>query len=435
VAVAPLEVVAEPAAAPRLGRREVVGGDDLGLLEVDRTARRRPLSKVTRSLSAVTKPPCFLLSATRRRSCLQVDHLALVVDALAVRAEGVVGALEVDGEVPVVEHVVDLVLEVPLHGHHAQHLEEVVEGVLHAVVGLQHVVEHRVDGGLDAEVVGQLAAAVLGELLEEVHAEQHGREVLDDAHRHLAAVEQRLGHGARDLEVGGEVAPEAELDVPGREQHQVHRAQLAVGVRVLGLLGERRLVGVRRDDALEQRGLRGARLARDADGRLEVVAVHLEVGAPALLDLAPVEAAQVAVQRVEPLALHVVGLVLVDEDRHRARRREELEERELGLRRAVRLGVADAEERPHDVDAEARLARALRAPDEERREGADLLHEARLHRRGEEPAEDGQDDLGLVHLRQVRKTVAATSRNVSSSTLHVGDALVERAAARDVHDG
>ena len=86
--------------------------------------------------------------------------------------------------------------------------------------------EDGVDGGLDAELVGQLAAAMLGELLEEMHAEQHGREVLDDAHGHLAAVEERLGHGARDLEVGVEVAPEAELDVARREQHQVHRAQL-----------------------------------------------------------------------------------------------------------------------------------------------------------------------------------------------------------------
>ncbi|MBK7832485.1 MAG: hypothetical protein IPJ56_09115 [Gemmatimonadetes bacterium] len=82
-------------------------------------------------------------------------------------------------------------------------------------------------------------------------AEQHGGEVLDDAHRYLAAIEQRLGHGARHLEVGGEVAPEAELDVPGREQQKVHRAQLAVRLACSGLLGERRLVGVRRDDALE----------------------------------------------------------------------------------------------------------------------------------------------------------------------------------------
>ena len=351
------------------------------------------------------------------------------------RAEGVVGALEVDGEVTVLEHVVDLVLEVSLHGHHAEHLEEVVEGVLHAMIGLQHVLEDRVDGGFDAELVGELAAAMLGELLEEMHAEQHGREVLDDAHGHLASVEERLGHGARDLEVGVEVAPEAELDVARREQHQVHRAQLLVGGARGRVLRERRLVGVRGDDAFEQRGLRRARLARDADGRLQVVAVHLEVGTPALLGLASVQAAQVAVQGVQPLALHVVGLVLVDEDGHRARRREELEERELGLRRGVRLGVADAEERPHDVDAEARLARALRAPDEERRERADPLHEARLHRRGEEPADDGQHHLGPVHLRQAAKDRRRDLEERVLVDLHVGDALVERGAARDVHHG
>ncbi|MBK6849121.1 MAG: TldD/PmbA family protein [Proteobacteria bacterium] len=267
-----------------------------------------------------------------------------------------------------------------------------------------------------------------------MHAEQHRGEVLRDAHRHLPVAHQRLADAARDLEVGGEVAAQAELDVPRREEHEVDGAQLPVRLAVAALLPERRLLGVRGEDALEQRGLGRARLAGNADRRLEVVGVHLEVGSPALLRLAPVEPPQVAVQRIEPLPLHVVGLVLVDEDRHRACRGEELQERELRLGRAVGLGVAHTEQRPHDVDAQARLARALRAPDEERRERADRLHEARLHRRREEPAENGQDDLGRVHLRQVAEHRARDLEERVVVGRRVRDALVERGAARDVDD-
>jgi hypothetical protein len=84
-----------------------------------------------------------------------------------------------------------------------------------------------------------------------VDAEHHGPQVLDDAQRHLAPGEQRVGDPACDLEVGVEVAAQAELDVAGREQGQVHRLQLAEGLPVLRVLLQRGLLGVGGEDALE----------------------------------------------------------------------------------------------------------------------------------------------------------------------------------------
>ena len=109
------------AAAARLGRREVVGGDDLGLAEVDEERAASPAVEADALALGGDEAALLLALGDEATERLQVHHLALVVDALAVRAEGVVGALEVDGEVPVLEHVVDLVLEVSLHGHHAEH--------------------------------------------------------------------------------------------------------------------------------------------------------------------------------------------------------------------------------------------------------------------------------------------------------------------------
>lgn len=214
-----------------------------------------------------------------------------MVDAFAVGAEGVVRALEVDGEAALVEDVVDAVLQVPLGGHDAQHLEEVVQGILDAVVRLEDVVHHRVDGLEYAELVWQLTAAGFVELLEEVDAQQHRREVLPDADGHLAPVEERPCYSAGHLQVGGEVTAQTELDVPEGEEDEVHGLELPVRLLVAGLPFQRRLLGVGGDDALEQRGLGGARLASDADGGLQVVGIHLRVRPSALLCFAPVEAA------------------------------------------------------------------------------------------------------------------------------------------------
>ncbi|MBK7832484.1 MAG: hypothetical protein IPJ56_09110 [Gemmatimonadetes bacterium] len=121
VAVAPLKFSRNPPPLPGLGCREVVGGDDLGLLEVDQ--HRAPTPAVEGDTLALGLDEAALLLALGDQApeLLQVDHLAVVVDALAVGTERVVRALEVEREAPLVEDVVDLVLEVPLHGHHAQH--------------------------------------------------------------------------------------------------------------------------------------------------------------------------------------------------------------------------------------------------------------------------------------------------------------------------
>lgn len=167
--------------------------------------------------------------------------------------------------------------------------------------------------------------------------------------------------------------------------------------------GQRVLARVRGDDALDQGGLDRPRLAGEAERRVQPVAHDGLVGAPAALDLARVEAPHVPVQRVPPVLRHVEGLVLVDEHRHGVGRREQLEQRELGLGGAEGLGGADAEERPEHLHHDGALARALRAPDAEDRVVAEGLVDAGLERRREEPAEDGQDDLGRVELEELRQ--------------------------------
>ena len=126
--------------------------------------------------------------------------------------------------------------------------------------------------------------------------------------------------------------------------------------------------------------------------------------------LARVETPHVPVQRVPPVLRHVEGLVLVDEDGDGVRRREELQERELGLGGAERLGRADAEHRPEDLHDDRALARALRAPDAEDREVAEGLVDAGLERRREEPARPGSNTS-----RAPRPTSTRAANSKSSS--------------------
>ncbi len=199
------------------------------------------------------------------------------------------------------------------------------------------------------------------------------------------------------------VAAQQEANDTRREQRRVHLLDAPIGLLVARVALERILLRVRGEHALDQRGLDGPSLPRDAEGRGEAVAHEGLVGAAAFLDLAGVEPPHVAVQRVAPVALHVVGLVLVDEDRHRVGRREQLEQRELGLRRAVGLGGDHTEQRPEHLHDHRRLAAALGAPDHQQRVVTQQLLDARLERRGEEPAEHRQHHVRRVHLQQVRQ--------------------------------
>jgi hypothetical protein len=99
--------------------------------------------------------------------------------------ERVIATLEVEVEEPVLEDVVDAVPEIALDGHDAEHLDEVVEGILDAVVTLEDVGDPGVHRGGDAEVGRQgPVPAGLGELLEEVHAERADAGSLDPQSLH-----------------------------------------------------------------------------------------------------------------------------------------------------------------------------------------------------------------------------------------------------------
>jgi len=116
------------------------------------------------------------------------------------------------------------------------HLDEVVERVLDAMLRLHEIVDQGRDSLSYAEVRGKLPIpASDGELIEQMNAEEHRGNVLDDPNRQRPRMKELGCRRPRHSEILVEVAAEAELNVARSEECELGRPKLPMAARNRGV--------------------------------------------------------------------------------------------------------------------------------------------------------------------------------------------------------